>query len=221
MSGKLRPIGWPAGCKVSPLLLAKISLSLGLLGLLSACGGSRDPLLAHKRQRFTEQLRSVCQDERVVYRKTVTDLTLDSAPRQDSSWQAQKGVMDTGEDSTRCVLERDLAYALAYSYEQPALRDYFQVDQQGDTLIAQLRPDAAGKLELQSQKVIPLADGEGYRYLATQLKKDTWLYKMQVQIEVFFDEKGRYDHHQLEMESEVLGGGEVFKARIEGQASYP
>lgn len=133
---------------------------------------------------------------------------------------ADKPVMQlAGEASTQFIdFSPEVSYAVEYAIEDAALKEYFTLEAKGDTLTGIIRPDCEEKTNLHAQKFVRI--GKTLRYVACSIVRNSWLYTTRIDTEVFFDERGLYQRHALNMRTEIRWVGFSTSARIEGVAQY-
>lgn len=194
-----------------------------LLFPLVACGGGQTGRLDHPLgRRLSEQVMQSCE-HRLAYHKTVTDHRADPPTHEDSVFspvpKVPFGEAANGGDSLNYLLLRDLAYAAEQYYRDPYVIDNLEINRRRDTLIATVQPKQADDLELQIQKILYRADSS-LAFIETNLRKSSWLYAMDIDIQVTFDSLGRYQRHHLDVTTQVPLLGRTFRAVIEGEGRY-
>lgn len=194
-----------------------------LLLPLAACGGGQTGRLDHPLGRqLTQQVAQSCAQE-LAYHKTVIDRRADSLPQEDTTFapvpKVPFGEAADGSDSLNYLLLRDLAYVGETYYDDPYLIDNLDVQRRQDTLIARVQPDKAQEVELQTQKILYQRDSL-LRFVESELRKESWLYAMHIDIQVQFDSAGRYQQHHLDVTTEVPLLGRTFRAEVQGQGRY-
>ncbi|RMG56749.1 MAG: hypothetical protein D6722_25855 [Bacteroidetes bacterium] len=185
---------------------------------LAACGGYDTESTSPAVRAFRAQIRQSSLAA-VAYRKEVTDYTQQPPQVEDTLYQPAWTLTAEG-DTTFWPLE-DLAYALDRYYGDPFQIDRFAVAAAGDTLIATVRPGQANKSDLQRQVILRAGPDGPYRYIESDILRDSWLYATEVHIAVHFDDEGRYQRHELEVQASVPLLGNTFHARLSGQMQYP
>lgn len=190
-----------------------------LWGCQGQQGDSTDHPLARQ---LTEQVVRSCEAG-LSYHKFVSDRD-DASAAQDSLFapvpKVPFGETQQGEDSLNYLLLRDLEYAIQAYYRDPYTIEKMDLDQQGDTLRATVKPKLKGKAELQRQVVVMSPDSAHLRYLRTQLSKSSWLYTIEVDISVDFDSAGLYQGHQLDVSTRVPMLGKTLRLETRGEGSY-
>lgn len=167
---------------------------------------------------FREQVKASARAAQA-YHKVVTDRNQTPAQVEDTLYQPPWQVRAAG-DSLFLPLE-DLSYALDRYYDDPFLADRYTRSQAGDTLIARLRPELDNKSELKLQKIIRQGPEGPFRYIETHIVRDSWLYRTEVRIAVFFDAQARYERHRLDVSAGVPLLGHTFEAGTTGKLLYP
>jgi len=195
-----------SGCYIFTALL--------LLTSLSSCGRKAERQVAPQLQGLYDQLNSSCTTAKV-YEKRVIDLNITPSQTQDSLFSLSEYV----EDPLLCPLSLDLSDAYSQYFEQEGLIEYFTSSQSGDTLIGTLKPEYKSSIELHKQKI--LISGNTVIYFETYNSKRNWLYGLDLQVKVFFDDDGLYKRHSLDIYNTVPLLKEEFRSRIEGKAQYP
>lgn len=210
------------------MLRAGQNMMLGTIWIgaifLAACGDGQGGRMDHPLGRqLTEQIIASCE-QGLTYQKTVIDRQKSPPSREDSVFspvpKVVVGEAEDGQDSTTYLLLRDLAYAVERYYQDPYLVENFIIESHGDTTIAQVKPNLSKEVDLQQQKVLYQSDGEQLAYLSTYLRKSSWLYAMDIDMNIHFDEAGRYTQHRLEVITQVPMLGKTFEAVIEGKGTY-
>ena len=201
-------------------LISVLTLILSQL----ACEQKGHPEAKIPRTQFNAQLAQSCLHNDIRYTKTVIDVNSESATPQDSVFSSAQlfgqTSLNEATDSSSCVIQQDLAYALSFYYDQPSLREYFELEQKQDTTIARIKPQYANSSDLQVQKILMQPGKDLFRYVESQIMKKSWLYELEIQIKVQFDEAGRYIHHELEINNLVPFSSSHFHSIIQGKASY-
>lgn len=196
---------------------SKLLLITGmLLWLLTGCGEEAAAPEQHAlRLKLAQQVDLSCRAGGT-YHKTVKDLLqLDNPPEH----QQMTLAVDSSKQPA-CLLHTELEYALAYCYDEPAVAEFFHTEHREDTLLAVPLPAYEAQSELKLQKI--WLDGQsGYiRYLESRIEKHSWLYQSAAHIQVAFDSLGRYESHQLEIETKIAFIRHHFHAHIEGHCIY-
>jgi hypothetical protein len=112
--------------------------------------------------------------------------------------------LDTaGKDSLKLDLSSELYSAMRLSALDPQIREYFDFQEDGLVLEAKLKPEAAGKTDLQFQRFVRSADKGTIRSVESHLVKQTLLYRTENVIYVRFDEHGIYRAHCLESHAQI------------------
>lgn len=112
----------------------------------------------------------------------------------------------------------ELSYAVEYVAQDPAQAANFDVRQNGDTVMAAIRPALAHKSDLQAQKVV--RKGGIVRYVETAIVRNTLMFTTHIDARVFFNEKGLYQKHTLFFRTTIRVLGTHSGAFIEGSAAY-
>ncbi|GAB4407409.1 MAG: hypothetical protein OHK0039_09850 [Bacteroidia bacterium] len=179
--------------------------------LLVSCTGADDTRRHPAQLRFDAQLAATCGSA-VSYQRT-------ARAAADTIWQAT--LLPFGPDNNTCrLLTGDLAYALAYIYDDPFIADQYAVQQRGDTLHADILPPYARRAALQEQTVVWLPDSSGYRYIASHVYKQSWLYRLDVHVAVHFDSTGRYLYHEQEIHTHIPLTNRTFHAFQRGSSAF-
>lgn len=194
----------------------------GIILFLSSCqSSSADRASNPIALQLSHQIEQSCQTA-TAYQKQVFDLTEFAAQPQDSLFEPIPMVgVEGADDSMHCMLFKDLSYAFEAFHSEEGLADQFEVRQAGDSLIADIKPDYVHTSFLQKQIMVSSTDSETIRYFENQLKRDTWLYKMDIVLQVWFDSQGSYQRHSLELETRVSLINNLFHAQIKGKNIYP
>lgn len=155
---------------------------------------------------FTAQIRKSCEKDRRL-EKTVTDL-------QENQSETKVIPLDTLE--TPSTLEKELQYAFEYYFDNPKLREYFEVTSTGDTTLALIKPANRNSTPLHLQKILRTADGK-FKFVETLIHKDFWLYGLEAHLKVWFSPEGQYEHHELILHHSVFMMGETLYSKITGK----
>lgn len=171
------------------------------------CSCSRDDssgktLLPLEEQLATQLAQSQAQD--VTYNKKVYNLNIKGAEPEVKTFT----IIDSN-----IILSDELGHILRKVHNDPFLEELYQVNTNGDTLLATIQQPASG--ELQSQEV--LQEGNLIRYIRSQYRRKSWLYTWEMDIAVDFDSMGMYESHSLTTFTEILGVSKQLHARIEGR----
>lgn len=180
-----------------------------LLPALISCSREPERKVADGLKGLYAQLEESCATARA-YQKEVYNLNVSPQSREDSVYQ-----LSSDQASLNCPLIRDLVYAYEEYFDQEGLTDYFTQDESGDTLIAQVLPEYASSIQLQEQKLVRV--GERFSYFESRSHMESWLYNLDVRIQVYFDESGLYSSHRLKIHNEVPWLNESFKSIVEAK----
>lgn len=178
------------------LFLTVTSLVIVLAGCQSDRQGFRHDVL----ERIHDQIATTCEVPNISYSKVVRDLNDASSLPQDSVYSLN--------DS--CKLLVDLQYAFEQIYLEPGIIDYFQTNNNGDTTIATVIPGKEDKVNIQSQKILFSSQDSTIRYLELVVRKRQFLYDLDAELYIAFDEAGVYERHQQIVNIEVSGGNRYF-----------
>lgn len=187
-----------------------------MASLLAGCGGgvqkSSNPYLAQ----LATQLDQSCQLQGAQYQKQVQDLNAPETTPQDSLMP----LLQAMEDTTLCTLLRDLQYAWEVDFTAPTQQESFEQQKVGDSLIVKVKPSYAGSQSLQSLKIVQEED-QTIRYWSSRLQKDNWLYDLEVELTIHFDEAGLFSTHHIELSHVVPLTSTRVRAMIDGQLIRP
>lgn len=183
--------------------------SLLIIGSLSSCKQEAKRQVAPELQGLYDQLMNTCTTAQV-YTKKVYDLNDTEAAIQDSIFQ----LASYSQKPLDCPISSDLYYAYSQYFGQEGLEEYFDMSTSGDTLIGKVKPAYQSSIELQLQKIVH--SGDQIIYFESHSSKANWLYELDMHIKLFFDQKGAYTHHSLDIYNAVPLLKEHFKSRIEG-----
>lgn len=173
---------------------------LGLMLILTSCQSDRQGFRHDVLKRIHEQILSTCEVQDISYSKVVRDLNDASSLPQDSIYALN--------DS--CKLLIDLQYAFEQTYLEPSMVDYFDVKNSGDTTIATVIPGSEDKVNIQSQKLLFSPQDSTIRYLELIVRKRQFLYDLDAELYIAFDEAGIYERHQQIVNIEVSGGNRYY-----------
>lgn len=154
------------------------------------------------------------------YRKQVSALEGDRVAASDTLYLSMPQV-EFGTDSTRPQLRQDLVYAFSPNARDSVLMPYLDYTSKGDTLLASRKPEAERQTGLVLQKIVQAPDDGIIRYLESRIRKESWLYQLEVDIQTHFDSLGHYQSHQMRTLTTVSLLGQSFEATINGQMIYP
>lgn len=157
---------------------------------------------------FQQQIEASCKADLQI-QKAVTDLNLDSVEPEIKSMSTEP------EDA--CTLPDEVVHAFLIYHGANRIRDYYDISQVGDTIIATLLPGKKSGSSLLKQKITLSPDGKTLRYVESEILREYWLFTSYAHIQVAFDEKGIYQTHQLETQTEVAIIGDGVHVKIEGK----
>lgn len=184
---------------------------IGAIALLSACTGERRKQIDPVQRQFDRQLQSSCDAaDSILYTKTV--INIEKGGTKES--HVYPGIKQSMADSV-CILQKELKYAFRYYYGAPQSREYYLLRQAGDTLIAELMPEARQRIELQLQKI--LLQDSTLIYVESHISQRSWLYYTDLRIKVRFDPTGNYQGHDLTSFVKVAAIKTPFHAGIIGK----
>lgn len=206
----------------TPFILRLFSWGISLLCLtvMGACGQTENNAVATA---FTQQLErqlALSLEKGSSYHKVVDATAAGEASRTDTLYPSMP-MVEFGTDSSRSLVRQDLAYAFAPYARDSALLPFMQIEQAGDTLIAQRIEDIGAQTPLEWQRILAdEATGQVY-FLESRIRKKSWLYALEVDMTTHFDSLGRYRAHQLRTLTRVPLLGQTFEANITGEMVYP
>ncbi|MEM6344748.1 MAG: hypothetical protein AAF927_12735 [Bacteroidota bacterium] len=202
---------------------------MGLLLLFTtmvSCGGDEDATRERSslEQQLQAQIQMSCQTEMARFEKEISNLSTNPVTKEDSSWtslpQIRVGETESGADSMQCMLISELEWATKSFHDAPSMQAYYESQTNGDSVLIQIKASSANQSDLKSQKYIFSESSETLLYWQSVYAKDNWLYSLDVDIEIFFDEQGRYLEHNLKVSNDVSLMGSGFNAWISGKATY-
>ncbi len=165
---------------------------------------------------FEGQVDAYCGEATASFEKTIQNL-------EDADSPGEVQLISVAEpstaESTACKLQTELAYAIAYYYDDPFIQEYYTTEKIGDTLIARIIPGKEDASDLQEQKIIVTADSSRILYIESRIEKLQSLFDLKVEIKVSFDSSGRYATHYLDLYEHTAWLGTPFHVRIQGKAS--
>lgn len=195
-----------------------------ICGAIMSCGSTSQEEINPLRSQLMAQIEASCQAA-TSYEKRIQDQSQSDATSEDSLYapipMVRVGENQAGEDSLGYLLLEDLSYAFRAFYSDAASADKYDITQRGDILIATLKPAYASQTELQSQSIVSSNDSELIRYFENQILTESWLYDVDIDLRIWFDEEGLYQRHRLEVETNVPLIDASFHALIRGQHLYP
>ncbi len=188
-----------------------------LISCLCACGlaggtSSQAPEPPMIRQ-FHRQLAATCETS-ADYVKEVRDRADVAAAAEEqrfAAWQIPQG------DTTACGLETELMYVFDRFYQDPFIRDYFDEEMRGDTLVARLRAGKESASDLRLQKFVFSPGDSLLVYAESLLEKDHWLFDLRTHVRVSFDEDGSYRSHTMELYERTAFLRKPFHVLIQGK----
>ena len=187
---------------------------LFLASLLFSCSSSQKKEDHQLKAAVLSQIKSSVEDEQMVYIKSVKDLSGENSVIEDSSLHAK-------DHDLNAIITRDLDYAFNVYHQNPLYEDLLSFKTSNDTLIAELIPGNERKIDLHHQKVLWNADQTQVQFLESKVKKNNWLYTLEVSIKVEFDSLGNYTDHYMELTSSVPIIGSGIEANINGKLEKP
>lgn len=157
-------------------------------------------------QLFWKQIAGSCSAGNT-WTKTVTDISEGvKAPSQSKVFtlDCKAGrLIPSAEDSAILPGVSEFDFLFEYNAKSPFIEEYFSIQENPKGLNAALNKDNEGDSPLQEQ-VFTLTESGQLSYAMSHIKKENMLYTLEVKVEVWFDEKGRYDHHQIETFTEPI-----------------
>ncbi len=202
---------------------------MGLLILfttLVSCGGEESATRERSalEQKLLAQIEASCQTEMVRFEKEISNLNANPVTKEDSLWlstpQIRVGETESGGDSIQCMLISELEWATKAFHDAPSMQAYYDIESKGDSVLVQIKSSSASQSDLKSQIYIMDESSGKLLYWQSTFDKDNWLYSLDVDIEVFFDEEGRYLQHNLKVQNDVSLMSSGFNAWISGKARY-
>lgn len=173
---------------------------IGLLAMLAGCQSNRQGFRHDVLKQIHDQIALSCDLQDVSYAKVVRDLNDPTGLPQDSIFSLN--------DS--CKLLVDLQYAFEQIYLEPGIIDYYQTSLSGDTTIATVIPGKEDKVNIQSQKILFSPQDSTIRYLELVVIKRQFLYDLDAELFIAFDEDGMYERHQQIVNISVSGGNSYY-----------
>lgn len=157
---------------------------------------------------FKVQLENSCNANlRII--KSVTDMNKTSQQTETKSY-----AVETGE---ACLLQDETIHAFILYHGANRIKDYYEVTQQGDTLVATLLPGKENASSLLFQKILLSSDGKTLLYVESKINREYWLFTSASHIQVTFDEKGLYQSHEVETRTDVAVIGDGVNVWIKGE----
>ncbi|MEO1450824.1 MAG: hypothetical protein AAFV07_14950 [Bacteroidota bacterium] len=201
-------------------MLRQRLMIVGVALVLGACGGDESTAGPGEFARQLEAQISYSMEAGGRYHKQLQAREGDQQTDADTLYASMPKV-EFGADSTRPLLRQDLAYAFAPYARDSALLPYMDLEQKGDTLIATRKADADKQTPLEWQRLVADKPGGIIRYVESRIRKKSWLYRLEVDMQTQFDSLGRYQAHSLRTLTGVPLLGQTFEARVQGQMQYP
>ena len=172
------------------------------------CSSSGKKELSPVQLAFQNQLLSTCESEVGIYAKTVTQFSERGQPQIET-------LNDTLSPTDDCPFKEELVFLTQQVYDDPIMRSKFDIQQVGDTTIANLLPSEKSSSELRLQKSILSEEGV-LKYIETHIERNTWLYKTRIRGWSTFDSLGRYQAHEIESFMDVATVKTPFHAIVKG-----
>jgi hypothetical protein len=164
---------------------------------------------------FQAQLRTTCSGT-ILWEKSVTELSEGGTETRHFRIDcAAAHVIDPDDNSPTTLPTEEFSYLFAYLSTNPRIAPLMQITHNAGGIQATLKPEHAGETPLQKQNFERDANGL-LRYAESTVRKQNTLYDLEVNVRVWFDDKGRYERHETTTSSDVLFGGEV-KTLIKGK----
>ncbi|MFK7920619.1 MAG: hypothetical protein AB8H47_01620 [Bacteroidia bacterium] len=203
---------------------------LGLLVLftsLISCSGGEEAAIRERSSLgkvLKAQIEASCNTPISQFSKEIVNLAVDPNTKEDSTWSiwplVPAGETEDGRDSVQCVLFLELEWAMKTIHDAPSIIDYYGISAKGDTVLAQIKSSSANQSDLKAQKYLLDDRQEKILYWKSEYSKENWLYGLDVMVEIFFDNEGRYTHHNLKVQNEVSLMNSGFHAWVMGKAIY-
>jgi len=185
------------------------------------CGSDTELETSGLSSQIAAQVWQSC-DKGQKYHKSVWDLDEENPTTEDSIYSPVPkivvGEKEDGTDSLHYLLLRDLEYGIFMDARHSSLEEKLVLKDAGDTLLATVLPEFATSTPLQEQKQVIDAKTGTITYLSTRSSISSWLYKMDRDIEVFFDKNGNYLRHIAFVNTRVPLLKREFKVRVEGSS---
>ena len=184
---------------------------------LAACGltgGTEQAIELPVIREFHRQLALTCTQTGASYVKEVRDQANPAAAteiQRFAGWQIPAG------DSASCSLETELMHAFNRFYQDPFIRDDFDEEMHGDTLVARLRAGRESASDLRLQKLVFSPVDSQLLYVESLIEKDRWLFDLRTHIRVSFDTDGSYLSHTLELYERTTFLSKPFHVLIQGK----
>jgi hypothetical protein len=170
------------------------------------------------RKQFWDQLTATCQPG-LRWEKTVTELPEGESPKVETKvfdLDCIHGTAKAGSQSIPLQSE-EFGHLFECAYDNPYFAPYMDLVQANGSILATVKPgqEDDSKLRIQRFELNPHT-GKLLRAEA-HIVKTSPLYDLEVHINVWFDEAGHYDHHEVETQTDVWLGGSmhsIIKARL-------
>jgi len=173
---------------------------IGLWIILAGCQSDRKGFRHDVLQKIHDQITATCDLPGISYAKVVRDLNDANSLPQDSIYSLN--------DS--CKLLVDLQYAFEQIYLEPGIIDYYNTSKSGDTTVATVIAGKEERVNIQSQKILFSPADSTIRYLELVVMKRQFLYDLDAELFIAFDENGNYQRHQQIVNIAVSGGNDYY-----------
>ncbi len=190
----------------------RLVIVIASIFLLSSCSQRTDRPLTPQQKQFQSQIELTCSTSGQIYEKSTRNLNDPEQNRETLTFSLDS--LSIKNDT--CMIFNELRYALEKVYDDPRLEEIFSIEEMNDTIIARVKPENAKSSDLQLQKVLH-DQNQQIRYIETMLVQDSWLYKTNIRMYVYFDSLGNYRKHMIDSKMNVSTISEAFYARIEGK----
>lgn len=161
------------------------------------------------------QIDQTCARKNTQYLKVVYPFDAPEATKEDSIFTLISPA--SSDESETCILSKELVYGLKYFFDDPFQKEYYTIAQKGDTIVAQVKDEYRESNPMKVQKLVLNQDKTSVSYLETKVSTKTWLYQIDKNIAIMFDEHGIYQSHSLQVSHEVPWITSTFNGIIEGK----
>ncbi|MEM7658625.1 MAG: hypothetical protein AAF399_21045 [Bacteroidota bacterium] len=196
-----------------------IWMGIYLLGMACGTGEERGSNLFPLQEQLHQQIATSTR-QASSYQKTVSNLGQSPAEEEQATYDPIPWLDSTEASPTRSLLHQELSYAWESYFSDPELIDQFEVQRNGDSLIAIREAAYENSPGLASQTWVILEPDSIVLYYASRQQQASWLYANDISLTIQFDSSGTYLHHQLDILSQVPLLKQNISARIVGQNQY-
>jgi hypothetical protein len=172
----------------------------------------------HYRNQFWQQMKETCRPG-LRWEKAVTEVDEDGGEKTETKIfevDCIGGWIHSGEEKIPLQSE-EFGHLFEYAFDNPYYAPHLNVERNDRGISAMVKAGEENKTKLRLQRFeTNPANGRLVSATAT-IVKDSPLYDLEVHIQVWFDDAGRYVRHEIDTKTDVLLGGSLhtkIKARL-------